>query len=54
MTACGLAIELAAVALISPGSLARIPWALQAATGLIFFYAVAPWATMRIFKRGQE
>lgn len=56
MTACGLLIELAFVAFLSPKSLAAIPWPLQAATGLVFFYAIAPWATMRLrfFKRGQE
>jgi hypothetical protein len=56
MTACGLLTELAFVAFLSPKSLAAIPWPLQAATGLVFFYAIAPWATMRLrfFKRGQE
>ena len=48
ITVCGLAIEVAAVALISPRSLATIPWLLQAAVGLIFFYAAAPLATMRL------
>jgi hypothetical protein len=49
-------IELAAVALIAPGSLASVPWLLQAATGLICFYALALWATMRkrLFRSGQE
>jgi multisubunit Na+/H+ antiporter MnhG subunit len=48
MTGCGVLIELAAIALIAPGSTTRVPWLLQAATGLIFFYVLAPWATMRL------
>lgn len=48
MTACGLVVELAAISLISPGTLAKIPWLLQAAISLVFFYVIAPWATIRL------